>query len=111
MTKIRHKILFFSVLTVLANAMPLNREFRATWVITWEYISSSQNADQTMTRIDEIMDNHATATMTAVLFQVRQSGTAYYNSSYEPCGYYAGYEHPGIDPLQYAIDAAQSRGL
>jgi len=99
------------VLTVLANAMPLNREFRATWVITWEYISSSQNADQTMTRIDEIMDNHATANMTAVLFQVRQSGTAYYNSSYEPWGYYAGYEHPGIDPLQYAIDAAHSRGL
>ncbi len=111
MTKVRHKILFFSALSIFANAMPLNKEFRATWVITWEYISSSQNAEQTMARIDEIMDNHATANMNAVLFQVRQSGTAYYNSSYEPWGYYAGYEHPGIDPLQYAIDAAHSRGL
>ena len=111
MTKVRHKILFFSALSIFANAMPLNKEFRATWVITWEYISSSQNAEQTMARIDEIMDNHATANMNAVLFQVRQSGTAYYNSSYEPLGYYAGYEHPGIDPLQYAIDAAHSRGL
>ncbi|GIS53212.1 hypothetical protein Ct9H90mP29_02540 [bacterium] len=26
-------------------------------------------------------------------------------------GYYAGYEHPGIDPLQYAIDAAQAEVL
>ena len=111
MTKVRHKILFFSALSIFANAMPLNKEFRATWVITWEYISSSQNAEQTMARIDEIMDNHATANMNAVLFQVRQSGTAYYNSSYEPWGYYAGYEHPGIDPLQYANDAAHSRGL
>ena len=111
MTKIRYKILFFSTLTILANAMPLNKEFRATWVITWEYINSSQNAEQTMARIDEIMDNHAIANMTAVFFQVRQSGTAYYNSSYEPWGYYAGYQHPGFDPLQYAIDAAHNKGL
>ena len=81
MTKIRHKILFFFALSVFANSMPLNREFRATWVITWEYISPSQNAEQTMARIDQIMDNHAAANMNAVLFQVRQSGTAYYNST------------------------------
>ena len=111
MTKIRHKILFFSALSIFANSMPLNREFRATWVITWEYISPSQDAEQTMARIDEIMDNHADANMNAVLFQVRQSGTAYYSSSYEPWGYYTGYENPGVDPLQYAIDAAHSRGL
>ena len=111
MSKIRYKILFFSTLTILANAMPLNKEFRATWVITWEYINSSQNAEQTMARIDEIMDNHAIANMTAVFFQVRQSGTAYYNSSYEPWGYYAGYQYPGFDPLQYAIDAAHAKGL
>ena len=111
MTKLRHKILFFYVLSIFANSMPLDREFRSTWVITWEYISPSQNAEQTMARIDEIMDNHADANMNAVLFQVRQSGTAYYNSSYEPWGYYTGYENPGVDPLQYAIDAAHSRVL
>ena len=111
MTKFRHKILFFSTLSIFANSMPLDKEFRATWVITWEYISPSQNAEQTMARINEIMDNHADANMNAVLFQVRQSGTAYYNSSYEPWGYYTGYENPGVDPLQYAIDAAHSRGL
>ena len=111
MTKINQKIITVLTLSVLVNAMPLNREFRSTWVITWEYIGPSQSTTEIMTRIDEIMDNHAAANMTAVLFQVRQSGTAYYESSYEPWGYYAGYENPGIDPLEYAINAAHERGL
>ena len=94
-----------------AATSPLKKEFRATWVITWEYISSSQNASETMNRIDQIMDNHVAANMNAVFFQVRQSGTSYYLSSYEPWGYYAGYENPGFDPLQYAVNSAHSRGL
>ena len=111
MTKINQKIITVLTLSALVNAMPLNREFRSTWVITWEYIGPSQSTTEIMTRIDEIMDNHTAANMTAVLFQVRQSGTAYYESSYEPWGYYAGYENPGIDPLEYAINAAHERGL
>ena len=62
-------------------------------------------------RIREILDNHKKANMTSVLFQIRQSGTAYYQSSYEPWGYYAGYTYPGFDPLQYAIEEAHKRGL
>jgi hypothetical protein len=49
--------------------------------------------------------------MNAVIFQVRQSGTAYYQSSYEPWGYYAGYQYPGYDPLEYAIEEAHKHGL
>ena len=64
-----------------------NEEFRATWVITWDHISSSSTAEENKARIREIMDDHAEANMTSVLFQVRQSGTAYYNSSFEPWGY------------------------
>ena len=79
MAKINKLIMIVLTIYAVANTMPVNREFRATWVITWEYISPSQNAEQTMARIDQIMDNHAAANMNAVLFQVRQSGTAYYN--------------------------------
>ncbi len=57
------------------------------------------------------MDNHVKANMTSVLFQVRQSGTAYYQSSFEPWGYYVGYTYPGYDPLQYAVEEAHKRGL
>jgi len=64
-----------------------------------------------MARVRAILDDHSSANMNAVLFQARQSGTAYYNSSYEPWGYYAGYEDPGYDPLAYAIEQAHARGL
>ena len=57
------------------------------------------------------MENHTQANMNAVIFQVRQGGTSYYESSYEPWGYYAGYSYPGYDPLEYAIEQAHERGL
>jgi uncharacterized lipoprotein YddW (UPF0748 family) len=106
-------IIFFLTLflTTSLNAQKNNQEFRSTWVITWEYISSSSTVEQNKARIREILDNHKKANMTSVLFQVRQSGTAYYPSSYEPWGYYAGYTNPGFDPLKYAIEEAHKRGL
>ena len=81
-----------------------NKEFRATWVITWEHLSDS-------TKIKKILDNHVEANMNAVLYQVRQGGTAYYRSSYEPWGKYAGYSDPGYDPLTFVIKEAHKRGL
>ncbi len=88
-----------------------NTEFRSTWVITWEHIHSSWTAEQNKTHVREILDNHKAANMNAVLWQVRQSGTAYYDSDYEPWGYYAGYSDPGYDPLQYVIEEAHKRGI
>jgi uncharacterized lipoprotein YddW (UPF0748 family) len=81
-----------------------NEEFRATWVITWEHDCDS-------TKIKKILDRHVEANMNAVLFQVRQGGTAYYNSSFEPWGYYANYQDPGFDPLAFAVKEAHKRGL
>jgi uncharacterized lipoprotein YddW (UPF0748 family) len=88
-----------------------NEEFRATWVITWEHISSGSSAAENMARVDKILDNHQKANMNAILFQVRQGGTAYYNSSYEPWGSYAGYHDPGYDPLAYVVQEAHKRGM
>lgn len=88
-----------------------NQEFRSTWVITWEYISGSSSVEQNKARIRQILDNHKAANMTSVLWQVRQAGTAYYPSSYEPWGSYAGSSNPGFDPLQYAIEEAHKRGM
>jgi uncharacterized lipoprotein YddW (UPF0748 family) len=88
-----------------------NEEFRATWVITWEHIRSDWSAEKNKAQVREILDNHKKANMNAILWQSRQSGTAYYNSSYEPWGYYAGYRYPGYDPLAYAIEEAHKRGL
>ena len=92
-------------------ASPPNEEFRATWVITWDHINRYETPEQNLERVAKIMDDHAEANMNAVIFQVRQSGTAYYQSSYEPWGYYSSYQNPGYDPLEVAIEEAHSRGM
>ena len=88
-----------------------NEEFRATWVITWEHISGSSSAETNKARVRKILDNHKAANMNAVIWQVRQGGTAYYTSSFEPWGSYAGGSYPGYDPLAYAIEEAHKRGM
>ncbi len=88
-----------------------NVEFRAVWVITWDHINPYDDPGRNIARIIKIMDDHKAANMNAVIFQVRQSGTAYYESSYEPWGYYSGYQYPGYDPLEIAIIEAHKRGL
>ncbi|HID38933.1 MAG TPA: hypothetical protein EYP36_05410, partial [Calditrichaeota bacterium] len=88
-----------------------NSEFRAIWVVTWEHINSGLDAEQNKANVRTILDNVKKANMNAVLWQVRQSGTAYYNSTYEPWGKYAGYNNPGYDPLAYAIQEAHKRGI
>ncbi len=88
-----------------------NNEFRATWVVTWEYINSTSTVEENKARIIQILEEHKRANMNAVLWQVRQSGTAYYQSSYEPWGSYAGNIYPGFDPLAFVIEEAHKRGM
>ena len=88
-----------------------NKEFRATWVVTSQYISPSSTVEENKARIIRILEEHKKAHMTAVLWQVRQSGSAYYQSSYEPWGSYAGGSYPGFDPLAFVIQEAHKRGL
>jgi len=107
----RLTILSLLVFSSFSLAQTDNEEFRSTWVITWEHISGGSSVAENQARVREIMDNHVDANMNAVLWQARQSGTAYYNSSYEPWGYYAGSSDPGYDPLEYAIEQAHLRGL
>ena len=102
--------IFFTIFIVVLPGTG-NEEFRSTWVITWNHIDRNKNPVQNMNTIRTIMDNHTAANMNAVIFQVRQSGTAYYESSQEPWGYYSGYQYPGYDPLEFAIEEAHKRGL
>lgn len=104
------------ILLILSMGLPLmahddNTEFRATWVITWHLISSGETVEQGKARIRNILDNHKEAGMNAVLWHVRQGGTAYFDSNYEPWGRYAGGSYPGFDPLAYAVEEAHKRGM
>ena len=103
-------ILLFSIIEFLFPNQ-INEEFRGTWVITWDHIDKNKNTIQNINHLQQIIDHHKSANMNAIIFQVRQSGTAYYNSSYEPWGYYAGYNDPGYDPLAKAIELAHEKGI
>ncbi len=107
----RHYLLIISLLISLNLFAQNNEEFRSTWVITWEHINRFASVEQNKANVRAILDDHVKANMNAVLWQARQSGTAYYNSSFEPWGYYAGSAYPGYDPLEYAVQEAHKRGL
>ena len=108
----RYLIFSFILLVYISNTLANdNEEFRATWVITWHHINSTSTVEEHKARVRRIMDEHKRANMNAVIWQVRQSGTVYYPSQYEPWGYYAGYQYPGYDHLAYAVEEAHKRGL
>ena len=103
--------LFLCFFVVFAQAREANTEFRSLWVITWEHINAQNTAQENMATVRRILDNMQKANMNAVLWQVRQGGTSYYRSGYEPWGPYAGYRDPGYDPLAYAVQEAHKRGM
>ncbi|MDD2715022.1 MAG: family 10 glycosylhydrolase [Candidatus Wallbacteria bacterium] len=88
-----------------------NTEFRSIWICTWDTLSADNTVDQNKARIRGILDNIKKANMNAALWQVRQDGTVYFPSSYEPWGSYIGSADPGFDPLEYAVQEAHKRGL
>jgi uncharacterized lipoprotein YddW (UPF0748 family) len=101
-------IVLFAINSMAAN----NEEFRAAWVITWEHSSGSDDMEASKARINKVLDNVKKANMNAVLWQVRQGGSAYYNSSFEPVGsYYPNVNPANYDILAYAIEQAHARGL
>jgi len=109
--KIFQKILILLLVFSMAFAVTDNREFRATWSITWHQFAAGLTVNQLQARTRNILDKHVEAGMNAVIWQVRQAGTAYYPSAYEPWGSYLGHTDPGYDPLAYAIEEAHKRGL
>jgi len=86
-------------------------EFRAMWVSRFEWPNSNRTTCQN--KINEIMTNLADHNFNAVVFQIRGQMDTLYPSPHEPWSALLGSlgSDPGWDPVQYAIDAAHSRGL
>ncbi len=120
------KRLFTALLAVLmvASAMQAanpKREFRSAWLATvanidWpkqKGISETVIAQQ-KSSLNAILDRMVELNMTTVCFQVRSMSDALYESSYEPwADQMTGVrgQHPGWDPLKYAVEECHKRGL
>ncbi len=107
--------IFFSILLLFPHAsQSSSTEFRGIWVITWEIFQERGEilrGEKLKIRIGKILDNVKKAGLNTVLWQVRQSGTAYYPSAFEPWGKYSGEQAPGFDPVAFALSEAHKRGL
>ena len=77
-------------------------DFRALWVSRFEYSTSSPAS------VQQVMSNAASLGFTDVLFQVRATADAYYDSNFEPRSERLS---GSWDPLQTAVDAAHSNGI
>ncbi|HET6456749.1 MAG TPA: family 10 glycosylhydrolase [Armatimonadota bacterium] len=80
-------------------------EFRAMWVSSY-----GPNADMvTPQGIDQLIADAKRANLNALLVQVRKTGDALYDSSYEPRA--ENLTLPDFDPLAYVIEKAHAQGL
>ncbi|XP_052773976.1 glycosyl hydrolase YngK-like [Mya arenaria] len=96
------------------------REFRGVWVATvanidWptsKYHTTAQQKQELDAIIEEVRQRH----FNAIVFQIRSTGDAMYNSSLEPWSYYlTGHQgqapSPYYDPLEYMIQKAHEVGI
>jgi len=95
--------LLLLVLTMLPSFAQDVPEFRAMWV------SSYGPGLLTPAEVDETIQAAKLANLNAILVQVRKTGDAYYNSSYEPRA--ENLTDPSFDPLAYIIKKAHANGL
>ncbi len=102
------------------NLPVINREFRAVWIasvanINWpsrNTLSVEEQKSEAIKLLDLLKDNN----FNAVIFQVRPSADALYQSTLEPWSYFLTGEtgkspFPMYDPLQFWIEEAHKRGL
>lgn len=92
------------------------RELRGGWVATVSRIDWPSSDDPVAQRaeLSHILDGAVAAGLNAVFLQVRPAADALYPSELEPWSVYltgTQGEDPGYDPLQYAIEECQERGL
>ncbi|MCA5005706.1 glycoside hydrolase family 10 protein [Sphingobacterium bovistauri] len=96
------------------------REFRAAWVATvaninWPSkrdLTTEQQKEEAIRLLDLLKDNN----FNAVIFQVRPSSDALYDSKFEPWSYFLTGEigkrpEPFYDPLEFWVEEAHKRGL
>jgi len=95
------------------------RELRAVWVTSVFNLDfpsrQGLTADELKAEIDAIVDRTAYLGLNAIIFQVRPTGDAFYNSSIFPWSHWLsgtqGVGVPDFDPLQYFIEASHAQDI
>ena len=114
-------LLIFSVhFNVMHGQDGYPREFRGVWVATVGNIDwpSAKNlsSEEQKKEILELLDLLKSMNFNAIVFQIRPSADAFYNSKYEPWSFYLNgvYDKapfPYYDPLAFIIEETHKRGM
>ena len=98
----------------------IEREFRGVWIATKENIdwpsSKTLSVEEQKKEVIELLDLFKGLNFNAVIFQIRPSADAFYNSKYEPwSSYLTGTNNkapvPYYDPLAFIISETHKRGM
>jgi uncharacterized lipoprotein YddW (UPF0748 family) len=105
-----------AALSVAAIALNPKREFRGAWMHTVYQPQYAQKSTAELKQyLIEQLDKLEAAGINAVIFQVRPSADAFYNSKYEPWSHFltkgGKAPSPYWDPLQFMIDESHKRGM
>ncbi len=115
--------LLFLLLTHIVSAQEytLKREFRGVWVATVVNIDyppkANKNTGVQKYEYINMLEDFKKMGINAVVFQVRPSADAFYESSFEPWSEYLtgtqglAPEPAGYDPLKFMIEEAHARGM
>jgi uncharacterized lipoprotein YddW (UPF0748 family) len=96
-----------------------NKRFlRGVWVATVANIDwpteRGLSVEEQKQEMIKILDDTKAHNMNTVVFQIRPTADAFYDSNYEPYSYWiTGKQgkNPGYDPLQFVVDECLKRGL
>ncbi|KAI8517405.1 hypothetical protein Bbelb_059860 [Branchiostoma belcheri] len=103
-----------------AKVDPRSREFRGVWAATVENIDwpsdMSLTTQQQKDELIAILDRMVEVNLNALVFQIRPTGDAFYDSQLEPWSYYltgrqGAAPSPYYDPLQFATTECHKRGI
>jgi len=114
----RIALIYIFLLIPLTLGAVSKREMRGTWIATvantdWPVPQGTDSETQKKNMV-EILDNAVNTNLNTIIFQIRPTADALYNSSFEPWSHWITGEqgmHPGYDPLQFVIDECDKRGL
>ena len=106
---------------IYGQDIPLKREFRGVWVATVVNIDyppkANKNTGVQKYEYINMLEDFKKMGINAVIFQVRPSADAFYESSYEPWSEYLtgtqglAPQPEGYDPLEFMIEEAHARGM
>ena len=116
----RYLLILFIFIFYFAEAQQNNREFRGVWIATVKNIDwpSEENlsTETQKKELIQLLDVFKSLNLNAVIFQIRPSADAFYNSKYEPWSKYLTGKSgkapsPYYDPLAFIIEETHKRGM